>query len=275
MTYRLDEAFALEKLNDRVLHREGCDEAWNIGGRFINGGYLQGINAAAVGEVVGPHLDHLAVSTVFSSQVTPGPFDIEVDIAKIGRRISSGIARIVQNGETCVTSLVTLGELPDSLDDTYVEQQMPDLPPLEECPDLSANSSAPAMTKVVDMRFTPGSEMDPNLPPRNEMFSWVRFRDGRPLDTLALVAFSDIGPPLCFAQGNFGWAPTLQMQVTTYCRPVGDTVLMRIYGSPYGKAPYGCEDVDLWDTEGRLVARGRQLAMPPQPSHDSRGKTGH
>lgn len=275
MTYRLDQAFALERRSESVLHRGECDPAWNIGGQFINGGYLQGINAQAVGQVIDTSLDHLAVSTVFSAQVTPGPFDIEVDVAKVGRRISSATARIVQDGVARVTSLVTLGRLPETLGDTYVEQPMPDVPPIDECPDLSGEKGAPAMREAVDMRFVPGLGLERGMQPRNDIYCWVRFRDGRPLDTLGLVAFSDIGPPVAFAQGNFGWAPTLQMQVTTYCKPVGDVVLMRIYGSPYGSAPYGCEDVDLWDTSGTLVARGRQLAMPPQPKRDDRGKTGH
>lgn len=273
MTYRLDSAFALEKLNDRVLHREGCDPAWNIGGQFINGGYLQGINAAAAGEVLGGSPDHLAVSTVFSSQVRPEAFDVEVEVAREGRRVSSAVVRVVQDGEAHVTSLVTLGRLPDSLDDTFVAQQMPEVPRIDDCPDISDSDFAPAMSEVVDMRFVPGYDLDPKNGPRNDMYGWVRFRDGRPLDSLALVAFSDIGPPVGFAQGNYGWAPTLQMQVTTYCRPQGDAVLMHIYGSPYGAAPFGCEDVDLWDTAGNLVARGRQIAMPPR--QDSHGKSGH
>lgn len=275
MRYRLDQAFDLERRSDTVLHRDDCDPAWNIGGQFINGGYLQGINAHAVAEVIDPNLDHLAVSTVFSAQVNPGPFDIEVDVAKVGRRISSATARIVQGGSTRVTSLVTLGRLPENLDDTYVEQQMPDVPPIDDCPDLSGEKGAPAMREAVDMRFVPGLGLERGMEPANDLYCWVRFRDNRPLDSLSLVAFSDIGPPVGFAQGNFGWAPTLQMQVTTFCRPVGDAVLMRIYGSPYGSAPYGCEDVDLWDTAGTLVARGRQIAMPPQPKRDDHGKVGH
>lgn len=275
MSYRLDEAFALERVSERVLHRDDCDAAWDIGGRFINGGYLQGINAAAVGEVIDPSLDHLAVSTVFSAQVLPGPFDIEVDVAKVGRRISSATARLVQDGETRVTSLVTLGRLPETMEDTFIAQRMPDVPSMSECPDTSGQKGAPAMRELMDMRFTGGFDMRPGGEPRNELFAWVRFRDGRPLDSLSLIALSDIGPPVCFAQGYFGWAPTLQMQVASFCKPVGDTVLMHIYGSPYGRAPYGCEDVDLWDTAGNLVCRARQMAMPPQPQHQDRGRFGH
>ena len=275
MTYRLDEALALEKLNDRVLHRESCDPAWNINGQFINGGYLQGATSRAVSAVIGEGLDHLAVSTIFAAQVTGGAFDVEVDVMRVGRRISAATARIVQDGETRVTSLVTLGELPENLDGTHVDQQMPDVPGFDDCPAPSSDRKPAAMTDVIEMRFVPGFGLRRADDPANELYCWVRFRDRRPLDTLALVAFSDIAPPVAFAQGNYGWAPTLQMQVTTFCKPVGDAVLIHIYGSPYGAAPYGCEDVDLWDTSGRLVARGRQLAMPPRPRTTDDGKTGH
>ncbi|WP_194291570.1 thioesterase family protein [Cumulibacter manganitolerans] len=275
MTYRLDQALAFEKLNERVLHRESCDPAWNIGGKFINGGYLQGATAAATSAVVGPDLDHLAVSTIFAAQVTPGAFDVEVDVTRVGRRISAATARIVQDGETRVSSLVTLGELPCGLEDTFVEQQYPDVAGFDECPEVWGTGKQPPAAEVVDMRFVPGFGPRRADDPANELYCWVRFRDGRPLDTLALVTLSDIAPPVSFAQGRYGWAPTLQMQVTSYCKPAGDTVLMRIYGSPYGAAPYACEDVDLWDTEGRLVARGRQIAMPPRPRSTDDGKSGH
>jgi hypothetical protein len=278
VTYRLDRAFALERRADRVLHQDRIDDAWNFGGKFINGGYLQGIAAAAVGQVIDPALDHLAVSTMFSAQILPRPIDIEVDIARVGRRISSASARLVQDGEARVTSLVTLGRLPDDLSGATLDVPMPDMPSIDECPEAEFSvekGSMGEMGDVLDMRFVPGYGFAYGRTSGEELFVWARFRDGRPLDTLSLIAFSDIAPPLAFALGDFGWAPTLQMQVTTYARPVGDTVLMRIHGRPYGKTLYGCEDVDIWDTRGTLVARGRQLAMPPQPTRDDHGKTGH
>ena len=278
MTYRLDRAFALERRADRVLHQSRIDDAWNFGGKFINGGYLQGIAAAAVGQVVDPSLDHLAVSTVFSAQVLPREIDIEVDIARIGRRISSASARLVQDGEARVTSLVTLGRLPDDLAAATLGVPMPQVPSMEDCPEAEFSvdkGSMGEMAEVLDMRFVPGRGFSYGEPTGDEMLCWARFRDGRPLDTLALIAFSDIAPPLAFALGDFGWAPTLQMQVTTYAKPAGDAVLMRIHGRPYGGTMFGCEDVDIWDTRGTLVARGRQLAMPPQPTRDDHGKTGH
>lgn len=278
MTYRLDRAFALERRADRVLHQEHIDDAWNFGGKFINGGYLQGIAAAAVGQVIDPSLDHLAVSTVFSAQILPRPIDIEVDIARVGRRISSAGARLVQDGEARVSSLVTLGRLPDDLSAARLDLPMPQAPSIDECPEAEFSvdkGSMGEMGEVLDLRFVPGYGFSYGSATGTELRLWVRFRDRRPLDTLALIAFSDIAPPLAFALGDFGWAPTLQMQVTTYAKPVGDAVLMRIHGQPYGGTMYGCEDVDIWDTRGVLVARGRQLAMPPQPTRDDHGKSGH
>ena len=278
MTYRLDRAFALERRADRVLHQEHIDDAWNFGGKFINGGYLQGIAAAAVSQVIDPSLDHLAVSTMFSAQILPRPIDIEVDIARIGRRISSASARLIQDGEARVTSLVTVGRLPDDLGAATLGVPMPEMPSMDECPESEFSvdkGSMGEMGEVLDMRFVPGYGFSYDKPTGEELYAWVRFRDRRPLDTLSLIAFSDIAPPLAFALGDFGWAPTLQMQVTTYAKPVGDTVLMRVHGRPYGATMFGCEDVDLWDTRGVLVARGRQLAMPPQPTRDDRGKAGH
>ena len=128
----------------------------------------------------------------------------------------------------------------------------------------------------MDLRLVPGydgwTRKDYSRGP--ELMMWIRFRDDRPLDSLSVMAFSDMGPPVAFAQGNIGWAPTLQLHVGNFAAPTGKWLLMHATGSPYGGGPFGCEDVDLWDDTGVLVGRARQVALLPRRKPTD-GRTGH
>jgi len=92
---------------------------------------------------------------------------------------------------------------------------------------------------------------------------WMSFADDRDMDPLALVALVDMAPPVSFAQGRFGWAPTLHLQVGIFARPRGRVVLVDLRGEPYDGA-FVAEDAVLWDAEGTLVAQSRQIAVPPR-----------
>jgi hypothetical protein len=117
----------------------------------------------------------------------------------------------------------------------------------------------------LDIAFVPAESRwlagDPSAGP--VIRCWLSFADGRALDPLALVALADMAPPVSFAQGRFGWAPTLQIQVGVFARPCGRHVLLHLRGEPYD-GDFVAEDGLMWDAAGTLVARSRQIAVPPR-----------
>ena len=113
---------------------------------------------------------------------------------------------------------------------------MPDVPSPEECREVQGEGWLTALSDVIEFVFVPGYEgwrrEKYSAEPRLRM--WMRFADDRPIDTISLPGISDMGPPVAFAQGRFGWSPTLQLHVGTFAKPTGSWVLLDAYGSPYG-----------------------------------------
>ncbi len=253
------------------------DGAWNVDGVILNGGYLQAVVTNAARTVLGSRRDPVVVSTSFVGRAAPGPARVAVRLLHRGRRIDKVAAALVQDDTVVVESLVTFGDLPTAGSgaappDPGIPSPLGQVPDPDRCirpqPDGSALGRA-GLLGVLDYAFVPeasgwlrGSFGEPRIR------MWVRFADHRPVDGLALVALADMAPPVSFAAGRFGWAPTLQLQVGVLSLPegdwsVGDWLLADLLGAPYD-GPFGCESCDLWDRTGRLVARGRQVAIPPQ-----------
>jgi hypothetical protein len=123
----------------------------------------------------------------------------------------------------------------------------------------------PGLAELIDYGFVPENSAwltgDTSAGPR--IRCWMQFADRRPVDVLAAVAFVDMAPPVCFANGNFGWAPTLQLQVGVFAHPVDGPMLLDLVGSPYDGRVVA-EDGLLWDSAGTLIASSRQIALAPR-----------
>lgn len=243
------------------------DAAWNVDGTILNGGYLQAVTTSVARLVLGGHADPVAVSTTFVSPPVPGPALVQVQVARRGRTLSSGLATLVQRDNIILQSLVTLADLPAG------RMPAPDLPMPQVTPvreSLAQSSPAaptptPGLTALLDMAFVPEASAwtAGQFCTQPRVSVWLRFADGRELDTLALIGPADMAPPVCFAQGRFGWAPTMHLQVGVFAQPTGQWLLADLHGSPYD-GPFVAEDCDMWDESGQLVARSRQLALPPR-----------
>jgi hypothetical protein len=100
--------------------------------------------------------------------------------------------------------------------------------------------------------------------------SWIRFKDGRDPDSVSLAFFADALPPVTFAQGRFGWVPTVHMSVLVRAQPAAGWCRVRIRGG-LEAGGFLDEEVQVWDSAGRLVAHGHQLAASPrEPNRDTR-----
>ena len=75
--------------------------------------------------------------------------------------------------------------------------------------------------------------------------------------------FADALPPVTFAQGRFGWVPTVHLSVLVRARPAPGWCRVRTRGG-LEAGGFLDEEVQVWDSAGRLVAHGHQLAASPR-----------
>jgi acyl-CoA thioesterase len=94
------------------------------------------------------------------------------------------------------------------------------------------------------------------------MTFWLRFKDGRPPDSLALVAMVDAAYPAVLEIGEPA-SSTVQLTVHVRARPVPGWLACRVT-TRHVIGGYHEEDFEIWDADGKLVAQSRQLALLAQ-----------
>ena len=236
--------------------------AWNIG-ENPNGGYLLGVVLNALAELVeGP--DPLTLSAHFLRPGLPGRAGtIHGEVVKQGRQMSSVRGSLVQDGKARVEMLVGFGDLGRVIDD---DRALTLAPP--SIPDPDACVDRRELTQGVDLEILDRLDVrvDPDLDQaaaggRAVMAGWIRFADGRPADTRVLPLFADAFAPSLFTRfGRVGWVPTLEMTVQVRRRPAVGWVLAHFECDDLRKGSM-VETGSLWDENGELVARSRQLGL--------------
>ena len=98
---------------------------------------------------------------------------------------------------------------------------------------------------------------------RGELRGWPRFDDGREPDTLALLTVVDALPPATFDLGVTGRVPTLEL--SCHVRAARHRVRGRAPAARHVSGGWVDEERDVWDSTGRLVATGHQLAGVRHP----------
>jgi hypothetical protein len=244
-------------------YRGDISAEWTIGGK-PNGGYLLAmLGRAAAAEV--PHGHVLAISAHYLTSPDAGPVTIVTEVLRTGRSASQVRSRLVQGGKACVEALVTVGTL-DADVKPYWAGGVPDLKPISYGEAVRVQSPSPtgvplAMMGQVDLRIDPGSLGFAVGAPtgRGELHGWLGFLDGADFDPFSLVFAVDAFPPATFDVEPTGWVPTLEL--TAYVRalpaPGPVRVLQKAVLVDAGRVDEVCY---VWDSTGRLVAQGTQLA---------------
>ena len=255
MGFRFDDDTSVENLGEGRFIAE-ISEAWNIDAN-PNGGYLAAILIAAMRQVAA-HVDPLAVTVHFLRPATSNTqAEVTAELIRTGRRVSTVKATLVQEGTarlTVIGSFGALGESPSPI----LTLPAPSLPAPEDCQPRSPQEQGVTLhleDHVETLIPEEGSEK------RAEITGWIRFRDGRPPDLLALGLFVDAFPPSIFRLlGRVGWVPTIELTIHFRGRPAPGWV----------RGYFITDDVSdermietgvLWDSTGTMVARSRQLAL--------------
>jgi acyl-CoA thioesterase len=239
--------------------RAEISPAWNIFG-VPNGGYLATVGLAAVSRVV-PHPDLVSMSAYYPTRAEPGQVSIQAEVLRVGKRVSTAIGRIEQDGEVRAHLTAMYGDLSLLRGPTDMSQGRPPVPSPEECV-KAEGGPAPDFLQQFDMRLTPGSAGWASGRPsgRAEMSGWVRFLDDRSPDPASMPLFADCLPPAIFNLEQPAWTPTLELTVQVRARPVPGWLQLRFI-TRYLQNGLFEEDGEIWDDAGTLVALSRQLAQ--------------
>jgi hypothetical protein len=236
---------------------------WTIGGK-PNGGYLLAMLGRAA-TAVGPHEHVMAASAHYLRSPEPGPVRIEAEVLRGGRSASQVVARMTQGEQLCVESLITTTRLePDSKAYWSAGTPEPGRATLDESmrlPSVAPNGVRVAMLEHVDLRVEPASlGFAQNAPSgRGELYGWLSLLDGEDFDPTSLLYAVDAFPPATFDIELTGWVPTLELTVYVLALPAPGPVrvLQKAHAIDGQRLDEGCW---VWDSTGRLVARGNQLA---------------
>lgn len=267
MSYAFDQETASERISDN--HRQlTLAPDWNIG-KNPNGGYLLACLLRAMTSLV-PDTPHPIATT--THYLRPGlpltSADLLVSVVRLGRRTATVTGSMKQAGKARITCTATFAKIDAKAksDAAGIERKItiapPDLPPPDKCTsrlELAQAVDLPIMDRL-DIRVDP-QYAEPGNHDTAIISGWVRFKDERPADLLALQLFCDAFPPSIFTlYGQIGWVPTLELSVHVRRQPQSTWVKGAFTVDDLNGNLF-IEDGALWDENNQLVARSRQLQM--------------
>jgi acyl-CoA thioesterase len=261
MTEHLFDTDTRVELVSERAYAATLSDRWNALGSVPNGGYLLAVCLQAL-RLELPFPDPLVASASYLRPAAAGPAEIRTEVARAGRRVATGEARLVQGGKETVRVVATFGDLAAANGRTEVHAGPPELPPPDDAIDLLYGGSLPGVT--ITERFEYRSAALPGWAQGRpsgeaELAFWMRFRDGREADALALTTLVDAAAPAVLELGVRGSA-TIELTVHVRGRPAPGWLACRA-ATRYVIGGYHEEDFEIWDSEGRLVAQSRQFAL--------------
>lgn len=237
---------------------------WNVGAN-PNGGYLVALAARAMLADSG-HPDPWTVTAHYLSPPAPGPAEVRTTVVKPGRTYATVSGGLHQGGRERVRVLGAFGDLSSRRGPTRVAAEAPDIPSPAECRPIfevtpGGVDFAPEVVHRFEIRVPPDTPWgrQPGDGPF-ELTGWIRFSDGTPPSALGLLLMVDAYPPTLIGGLEVGWVPTVELTTHVRARPAPGWIL-GTFRTRFLVDGMLEEDGEMWDTEGRLVALSRQLAI--------------
>ena len=240
-------------------------DGWDINGN-ANGGYLMAMAGRAMRDASGrPH--PITVTGHYLAPGKPGPVQIDSTVVKAGRRFATVSAQMHTGGKPMMQLVGAFGDLADATSFEHAGSVPPDLPPFDQCVqrDRAQGSADVGLSDRIDVRLNPAHMgwLTGERTGDAEIAGWFAFRDGRPIDTLALLMICDAFPPAVFnLDMPPGWVPTVEYTVHVRAVPAPGP-LMCVFRTHFVSSGFLNEDGEVWDSTGRLVAQSRQLGLTP------------
>ena len=239
------------------------DPEWTVIGK-PNGGYLLAMMARAA-DALASHEHVIAASASYLRSPDPGPVVITAEVLRAGRSATQVRASMVQDDVPRVEALCTISTLdPEAAPDWSGGVPAMSEVPFEDCqrlvPELP-NGLRVAIMDHVNARIEPDTSGWLRGQPsgRGELRGWLALPEGEDFSPLSLLYAVDAFPPATFDVAPTGWVPTLSMSVYVRAQPAPGPVRVLHRAQLIGgeRADMVCF---VWDSAGRLVAQGTQLA---------------
>ena len=253
-----DEDTRVEAAGDHTYAATLTDR-WTALGGVPNGGYLLAVALKALRQEL-PLPDPVVASATYLRPGEVGPAEIATEVARAGRRVATGEARLSQQGREIVRVVATFADLGAANGRTAIRSEPPDLAPPDTMQPVAARLPRVTITDRFEYRFAqpPGwATGEPSSEP--EAAFWMRFRDGRDADPIALAAMVDAAAPAVLELGEPGTA-TIELTVHVRGRPAPGWLACRAT-TRHVIGGFHEEDFEIWDSAGALVAQSRQFAL--------------
>ena len=256
----LDADTALSRDGDGRYRGVVTEDWWIERGPF--GGYLSAFLVRAMQDELGdPERPPRSLSVHFVDAPAAGPIEVAVQVEREGRSSTALSLRLVQDGRPIALALAGAAAWREG-EPEWADVSPPAAPPPDECPEFRRVEGAPRFQRRFDLRWVEGGF--PGRPAeRARHVSWMRLKEGGPLDHLAVTAMSDGWLPAAFSKlGRFAIVPTFDLTIHFRAPlPVPGEWLLAEYRSAFSAGGAWEEDGELWTQDGTLVAQSRQLAM--------------
>ncbi|MET0698512.1 MAG: thioesterase family protein [Mycobacterium sp.] len=252
---------------------------WTIGPK-IHGGVMLSLCAKAAATALGDGgPEPIAVSANFLWAPDPGPVQLVTTVRKRGRQISLvdvELVQVVRTGDersreeqrTAVRAAITLGTPEHDVAPLLSINPAVDRMSVEPPADIEQIGPGHRLAEI--NHLAAGCDIRPDLSGLHPVDGqapltriWVRPREEAPDSLFALVC-SDISMPVTFAVGRTGWAPTVQLTAYLRGKPADGWLRVVCTTMQIGQDWFD-EDHTVVDSQGRIVAQSRQLALVPAP----------
>lgn len=239
------------------------DEAWGVP-VAPNGGILAAILVRAAEAELGSQAPPVrTVAVQYLDAPEHGAVEVTVEVLRSGRRVSACEVRLRQRGRVFLHASIVCSAAREEM--LPADRRAPAAPEFEsvEPVDLASVSGIPPMFRRLEYRPTFGTGIFSGAA-EALTGGWLSLHeDGAPLDAARLCALVDLWWPAVYdrLRGPAG-APTLQL--TVYLRDtaggVYGPVLTRVQTRSTDEGHLE-ENVELWSSDGRLLAESLQLAL--------------
>jgi hypothetical protein len=256
---KFDEATQAIRVDESTY--DVCLDAGYSIGVPLNGGYLMAVILRAAVDA-SPFEHPVSTTSQFLKSPVPGPAQVRIEPLKSGRTAAFARATLVQDGVPQIESLITTATLND-VEPVYAGTPPIVMPSVEECTGLPAPKPENNMTlnAQMELRFDPPTIgwLSGKPSGRPESRAYFRMAEPQDPDPYVLALAVDALPPVVFSAGARGWAPTVDLTWHLRALPAPGWLTL-IGGGRLISDGWFDEEVEVWDSAGRLVAQSRQLA---------------